>query len=81
MRCSQQGWIEWHDIARRKSPQNRFMGRFIARLRDASLNEPVFLYPNEVRFLLKEWWRDHNTHRPHSRLGWAIMGNRKDGDR
>jgi len=43
---------------------------FNGRLRDELLNETLFPSLQHARVTLDTWRQDHNTERPHPRLGW-----------
>lgn len=62
--------FEWHYIAPGKPTQNAFIESFNGRLRDELLNETLFPSLQHARATLAAWRTDHNTERPHSRLGW-----------
>lgn len=65
-----EGPVDWHYIAPGKPVHNAFIESFNGRLRDESLNETTFTSLAQACVLLEEWRRDHNSVRPHSRLGW-----------
>jgi putative transposase len=62
--------VNWHYIAPGKPVQNAFIESFNGRLRDELLNETLFKSLPHARAVLEAWRTDHNTTRPHSRLGW-----------
>ncbi|RXD04783.1 transposase [Sphingomonas sp. UV9] len=66
--CKDTG-IEWHRIALGGPQQNGFVESFSGSLRDASLNEHLFPTRAAARRIIKAWWTDCNTVRPHRSLG------------
>jgi hypothetical protein len=69
-RCSVKAGVEWHYIDPGKPMLDPFIESFHGCLRDEFLNETLFTSLMQVRLALQEWKRDHNTMRPHSRIGW-----------
>lgn len=65
---SQERQIGWHYVPAGKPPQNAFIDRFNARLRDELLNESLFASLDHVRQALADWKDDYNNFRPHSVL-------------
>ncbi|GEP12585.1 hypothetical protein MGN01_44300 [Methylobacterium gnaphalii] len=69
------GWADetdvgWHYIAPGKPQQNGFIESCNLRLRDELLNETLFRPLPHARAVLKNWRRDYNEERPHSKLAW-----------
>jgi putative transposase len=69
LRWSQERQVEWHYIAPGKPTQNAFVESFNGLLRDEFLNETLFTSMAQARAVLAAWRQDHNTIRPHSKLG------------
>ncbi len=62
--------VGWNYIAPGKPQQNGYNESFNGRLRDELLNETLFRSLSHARAVLKDWRRDYNEQRPHSKLGW-----------
>lgn len=62
--------VGWHSIAPGKPQQDAYVESFNGRLRDELLNETLFRSLPHAHEMLEGWRRDHNEHRPHSKLGW-----------
>ncbi len=56
--------VACHDIAPGKPQMNGFVESFNGKLRDACLNEEVFVQRAEARTVIGRWRVDHNLHRP-----------------
>ena len=81
LRWCQETRVEWHYIAPGKPTQNAFIESFNGRLRDALLNETLFVTLAHARTTLAAWKLDYNTVRPHSAIGNvppATYANRSD---
>jgi transposase InsO family protein len=52
-----------------KPIQNAFIERFNNRLREACLNEHVFVSLDDARNKIEQWRIEYNRERPHSSLG------------
>ena len=61
--------VAWHYIQPGKPVHNAFIESFNRKLRDACLNEHVFLSLGEAREIITAWRHDYNHVRPHSSLG------------
>ncbi len=68
-RWSQEMAVAWHRITPGKPQQNAFVEGFNERLRDECLNETLFTSIAHAHVVLADWRTDHNTVRPHSKLG------------
>lgn len=69
------GWakdhgVDWHYIAPGKPMQHGYIKSFNGRMRDALLNEILFVYLDQARRLIGAWVADYNTARPQSSLGY-----------
>lgn len=53
-----------------KPTDNCFIESFNSRFRQECLNEHWFLSMEDARFKIEAWWREYNSHRPHSSLGY-----------
>jgi putative transposase len=52
-----------------KPQQNGYVEAFNGPLRDEYLTEHLYPMPAAARRIIKAWWTDYNTERPHSSLG------------
>jgi transposase InsO family protein len=50
--------------------QNGYIDSFNGRMRDALLNESLFIDLDQTRQLIGDWAVDYNTTRPYSSLGY-----------
>lgn len=53
-----------------KPTDNAFIESFNSRFRQECLNQHWFLSLEEARAQIEAWWREYNSHRPHSSLGY-----------
>lgn len=53
-----------------KPTDNCFIESFNSRFRQECLNEHWFLDLQDAKIKIEAWWRDYNSHRPHSSLGY-----------
>ena len=53
-----------------ETTDNAFIESFNSRFRQECLNEHWFLSIEDARVKIVEWWREYNSHRPHSSLGY-----------
>ena len=53
-----------------KPTDNAFIESFNSRFRQECLNEHWFLSIEDARVKIVGWWREYNSHRPHSSLGY-----------
>lgn len=53
-----------------KPTDNCFIESFNSRFRQECLKEHWFLSLQDARVKIKAWWREYNSHRPHSSLGY-----------
>ena len=52
--------------------QYGYVESFNGKLREALLNQELFLSLAEARYVAGRWRLDYNHHRPHSSLGWMM---------
>jgi putative transposase len=62
--------INWHYIAPGKPMQNGYAESFNGRMRDALLNETLFMSLDHARVTIAAWAKDYNEELPHSALGY-----------
>jgi len=53
-----------------KPTDNAFIESFNSRFRQECLNQHWFLSLEDAKRKIEDWWRDYNSHRPHSSLGY-----------
>src|SRR3546814_14887182 len=69
LRWTQERPVEWHYIAPSKPQQNGYVESFYGRLRDACLNETLFVSLAHARSVLRPWRDDYNHVWPPSGFG------------
>ena len=66
-----------------KPTDNAFIESFNSRFRQECLNQHWFLSLEDAKSKIQGWWRDYNSHRPHSSLGYLTpkeFAAQKDGN-
>jgi putative transposase len=53
-----------------KPTDNSFIESFNSRFRQECLNQHWFLSLEDAKKKIQDWWREYNSHRPHSSLGY-----------
>lgn len=53
-----------------KPTDHAYIESFNSRFRQECLNEHWFLSLADAKVKIMEWWREYNSHRPHSSLGY-----------
>ena len=53
-----------------KPTDNAFIESFNSRFRQECLNQHWFLSLKDAKVKIEEWWREYNSHRPHSAINY-----------